>query len=355
MPRLQKFPRAHRSVIKCGPTRRNVGTTGVFPKGTRGAYLAHGSGVNVWKFANLSTEALARRWKVIALLLFVVCWPLKSHAAELTLAWDPPIDGVTTGYILLYGTAPRSYSQQLDVGNTTSYAVKNLLAGTTYYFAVRAYDATGVTSDPSAEVSGTTTPAVPAVVTALSLTADVPSPQVAGTTVNWLSTATGGVTPYQFQWALYRAGQWTVWPWTNASTWAWTPSTPGYDYQVRVAVRSAGSSSTDGEMQQSVPFAVIAPVKITVAMQANLFWPQIAGSTILWSATASGGAGPYQYRWWVYNGNVWSAATAWTTSSTWSWTPTVATGAYLVGVWVRGAVNATDAPEAYTYVPFPIK
>jgi len=336
MPRLQRFPQAHRSVIECGATHRNVGTTGVFP----------------------------RRTRVIALLLFAVCWPLKSQAAELTLAWDPPSDGITTGYILFYGTASHSYSEQVDVGNTTSYAVKNLLDDTTYYFAVCAYDATGVTSDPSTEVSGTTAAAVPpgsmalAVspgVTALALTSNVPSPQVIGTTVTWLATATGGVEPYEFQWALYEAGQWTVLPWTADSTWTWTPSTPGNDYQVTVAVRSSGSSSTEGEMQQSVPFTVIAPLITTVTIEANVVSPQTAGSTILWSATASGGAGPYRYRWWVYNGSVWSAATAWTMSSTWSWTPTVASGAYLVGVWVRGAGNATDAPEAYIYVPFPIK
>src|SRR6266487_1026138 len=124
-------------------------------------------------------ELVACRFaKVIAIVLVAVCWPLSSNAAELTLAWDPPSDGITTGYIVLYGTAPHSYSQQVDVGNTTSYTVKNLLDGTTYYFAVRAYDATGATSDPSLEVSGMTAPAVPPVVTALALTANVPPPQL---------------------------------------------------------------------------------------------------------------------------------------------------------------------------------
>ena len=141
MPRLQRFPRAHKSAIECGATHRNVRTTGVFPRGTR----------------------------VIALLLFAVCWPLKAHAAELTVTWDPPSDGTTTGYILFYGTASHSYSEQVDVGNTTSYAVRNLLDGTTYYFAVRAYDAAGVTSDSSIEVSGTTAPAVPPGGTALAV------------------------------------------------------------------------------------------------------------------------------------------------------------------------------------------
>jgi fibronectin type III domain protein len=313
-------------------------------QGTRGASLALSSGVNLCKFA-----------KVIAIVLFAVCCPLSSYAADLTLEWDPPSDGVTRGYFLLYGTAPHSYSQQVDVGNTTSYAVKNLLDGTTYYFAVRAYDAAGETSDPSLEVSGTTARAVPRVVTALALTANVAPPQVAGTTITWLSTAAGGVAPYQFQWGVYRAGQWTVGPWTVASTWTWTPSAPGSDYQVRVAVRSSGSSSTLGELVQSVPFTVTAPRVASVTLQPNVTPPQTVGNAVRWSAAASGVTTGYEYRWWVFNGSAWNDVTGWTTSSTWSWTPTVANDSYIVGVWVRAAGNSIDAPEVSAFVPFPIK
>ena len=105
-------------------------------------------------------------------------------------------------------------------GNATSYAAKNLLDGTTYYFAVSAYDATGVTSDPSTEVSGTTAPAVRPEVTALALSADVASPQVVGTTVTWVSTATGGAAPYQYRWWVYNGNVWSAaTAWTTSSTW----------------------------------------------------------------------------------------------------------------------------------------
>ena len=261
---------------------------------------------------------------------------------------------MTVGYIVSYGEAPQSYSWQVDVGYITSYAVNGLSDGSTYYFAVRAYSATGAFGDWSNEVSATVTPSVPPVVTTLALTASVPSPQVAGTAVNWLATAAGGVAPYEFEWALYGAGSWTVWPWTNSSTWTWTPSTAGSDYQVKVAVRSSGSSSSSGEMAVSVPFAVTAPPAASVTLTADKAPPQRAGSTIRWSAAASGGAAPYQYRWWVFDGSVWGAATAWTTTSTWSWKPMVASDAYIVRVWVRGAGNSTDAAEGSASVPFPI-
>jgi len=229
--------------------------------------------------------------KAIVVAFFAIFCPRLSHAADLTLAWDPSSDGITTGYMLFYGTAPQSYTQQVDVRYATSYTLNNLSDGTTYYFAVRAYDAIGDMSNLSNEVYATTLAGVPPVLTALTLTADLPSPQVVGTTVTWLSTATGGVAPYQFQWALYQAGNWTVWPWTIASTWTWTPSTPGNDYQVRVAVRSSGSSSTSGEMVQTVPFTVTSPpassltlstsgFKVKGLKNANLSWSGASGNDV---------------------------------------------------------------------------
>jgi hypothetical protein len=47
--------------------------------------------------------------------------------------------------------------------------------------------------------------------------------------------------------------------------------------------------------------------------------------------------------------------TGWNNSSTWSWTPTVVNDGYVVGIWVRAAGNAIDAPEVSGIVPFPIK
>ena len=92
----------------------------------------------------------------IAVVLLVISWPRVSAAADLTLAWDPPTDGVTTGYTIFYGTASHAYSQHVDVGYVTSYTVTGLAPGTTYYFVVVAYDALGHQSSPSDEVEGST-------------------------------------------------------------------------------------------------------------------------------------------------------------------------------------------------------
>lgn len=57
-----------------------------------------------------------------------------------------------------YGTASGTYSQGIDVGNTTSYTVYNLTDGQKYYFAATAYNAAGYQSVYSNEVSIMTSP-----------------------------------------------------------------------------------------------------------------------------------------------------------------------------------------------------
>lgn len=60
------------------------------------------------------------------------------------------------GYNVYYGTSPRSqsggYPNKINAGDVTSYTVQGLAPGT-YYFAVTAYNAAGVESAYSTEVS----------------------------------------------------------------------------------------------------------------------------------------------------------------------------------------------------------
>ena len=98
-----------------------------------------------------------------SLLLLVAFALIGAHAdaASLTLAWDPPTDTTTRGYVLWYGTAPGSYSQQVDVGLVSRQRVDGLAYATTYCFAVRAYDAKRTMSEYSNEVCMKTDAAPP--------------------------------------------------------------------------------------------------------------------------------------------------------------------------------------------------
>jgi hypothetical protein len=121
-------------------------------------------------------------WKsarTVALLLLLCC-PRLSAAAEVTLAWDPPADGLTAGYLIFIGTSPQSYSAQVNAGSATSFTVSGLSSGMTYYFVVRAYSASGALSAPSTEVQATA-PALSAETPAVALLSPQLNSTVTGT------------------------------------------------------------------------------------------------------------------------------------------------------------------------------
>jgi hypothetical protein len=314
---------------------------------------------------------MQRTAKILSLVLGVLCCPTLARASSLTLEWNANTDGVTTGYVLVYGLTSGGYTAQINVGNNDIYVLSGLSDATTYYIAVRAYDAAGNVSALSPEIAVKTPSAVVPVVTALSLISSLPSPQKTGTTVGWSATPTGGVAPYSYQWSLYHAGTSSVVAaWAPASTWTWTPTAAATDYQVSVAVRSAGSTSTTGEMTQAIPFTITAPAPAPtptpptaptppaaptgVALSSNLAAPEVAGTRITFSAAAWSGVAPYQYEWWLYDGKNWRAQTSWTTSATWSWMPAQPNSNYAVRVWVRNAGNVGSNPNATASMPFSI-
>ena len=85
-----------------------------------------------------------------------------AQAADASLSWTAPTthtDGTPltdlAGYKVHIGSASRQYDQKLDVGKATNYTVSNLTDGGTYYFAVTAYNTSGVESTYSNEASKT--------------------------------------------------------------------------------------------------------------------------------------------------------------------------------------------------------
>jgi hypothetical protein len=75
-------------------------------------------------------------------------------AGTVTLAWDPNNEPDLAGYILHYGTTSGTYTHAVDVGNVITNTVADL-DGSTYFFAVTAYNTSGLESDFSNEVTFT--------------------------------------------------------------------------------------------------------------------------------------------------------------------------------------------------------
>lgn len=192
-------------------------------------------------------------------------------------------------------------------------------------------------------------------VTGLTLAPNLPAPQAAGTTVTWTAAATGGVEPYQYQWVVFDGANWnTVTEWSTRNTFAWVPATANPTYQVFVRARSAWNMGAR-EKAAGLAFA-ITPSRITgLTLSPNLTAPQAVGTTVTWTASASGGQAPYQYQWVVYDGVTWTTTTGWSTSPTYAWMPTSANTAYQVFVRARSAWNTGDrelaAGQAFAVPP----
>lgn len=102
--------------------------------------------------AGLTRFAIRQGFIVPIILLFMV---LSASAGNVTLAWGPSPSPGVTGYNLYYGGASHTYTNVIDCGTNTTCTVSNLIGGATYYFAATAYNAVGLESDYSAELSYT--------------------------------------------------------------------------------------------------------------------------------------------------------------------------------------------------------
>jgi hypothetical protein len=161
----------------------------------------------------------SRNLIIFSMLLAGILLSMLAHAETVTMAWDQNTESDLAGYRLHYGTVSRSYTQSIDVGNVTQYAISELAAGRTYYFAATAYNAAGSESGYSDEVSHAisapnsppSTPAVPSGAASA----------LAGTSMAFATAATdpnGDALQYRFDWGNGALSEWgaasqtTIWP-----------------------------------------------------------------------------------------------------------------------------------------------
>ncbi len=108
-------------------------------------------------FSALSRTSLVAFWVSG---LFAIA-PLTIRASQpgptqsVTLKWYPSTATNIVGYEIYYGGASGDYTNEVAVGNVTNASVSGLLEGATYYFAAKAYNASGVASPFSNQTSYT--------------------------------------------------------------------------------------------------------------------------------------------------------------------------------------------------------
>jgi hypothetical protein len=187
--------------------------------------------------------------------------------------------------------------------------------------------------------------AVPLSIT--SLTSNPSSPQVSGTAITFAVASSGGTTPHQYKWRVSTDGgnsYTTAQDWSTNSSFTWTPGSAIADARISVWARNSGVTADAPQAQSSVAYVITAPSAGALVLNSitpNVVAPQTAGTTITFTANATGGTAPYQYKWWLFDG-AWNVVSNWSTSHTLAWTPATASSAYRIGVWVRNASSTAD-------------
>jgi hypothetical protein len=187
----------------------------------------------------------------------------------------------------------------------------------------------------------------------LEISADHVAPQPLGTALTFTATPSGGAA--QYKWWLFDGAEWLVLQdWSASNVFSVQPVTPNPAYIVGVWARHATSTEDIAELTAELPFPITDSTALRVSVAANRPPPQPAGTPTTITATASGGTAPYQYKFWVFDGALWSVVKDWSNSNTFTSQPLVPNSAYVVAVWARSATTTTDTEEASALLPYPI-
>jgi hypothetical protein len=191
----------------------------------------------------------------------------------------------------------------------------------------------------------------------LQLTASTEFPVPPGQPVTWTADVAGAPagTALEYQFWVYRQSKGT---WTSMGAYGasneltWTPTAVD-TYAVQAWARQVGSTA-NYDVYASSGFFNVAKGPLTVtSLAADTALPAATGTTITWVARARGGnAGPLQYAFYRYkNGEGWTKVQDYSTSNSYTWTPTWGDeGSYAIQVWARSA-GATANYEGWLGTP----
>lgn len=258
-------------------------------------------------------------------------------ATSLTLTWNANPDPRIVAYVVHVGTTPGVYSQNVDVGRTTSF-VYPVVAGQRYCFAVSAYYAGPAYGPKSAEVCdyGDRRPVLVAPGNQSSVVGQSDALQLQGSDPDGYPV-TYAVTSLPAGLSLQRSTGFIAGTPTTAQT-------------VNVT-----ATVSDGVLTATSAFTwTVRPPIASGGMTANRVAPQLVGTPITFTAAATGGTTPYQYRWWLYDGTSWQMLRDWTTSASFTWTPATANANYLVHAWINDANSTTATSDVTASMKFPI-
>lgn len=175
-----------------------------------------------------------------------------------------------------------------------------------------------------------------------SFTSDTTFPAPANTTVTFTATAAGGNGPLQFRYVTFHPSTgWMIAQDYNQQNWFTYQPEVGTNV-VQAWVRSVDSNAEFEDWASSNYFTITSPTPPTsVTLSWDLTFPQRSGTEVTFSAAASGGTAPVEYRFVTFNSATgWRIAQDYGPSATFTYTP--APGNNAVQVWARSVGSTAD-------------
>jgi hypothetical protein len=188
--------------------------------------------------------------------------------------------------------------------------------------------------------------------TSVSLSSNLPNPQIEGTIVTFSAEVTGGSGSYEYKYYLCNPdGQWSmVQDYSSSPNYTWnTTGFFGTSY-LQVWVRNAGSTDAY-QVWKSTQFSTDMNQPTSVSLSSNIASPQPEGTIVTFSAEVTGGSGSYEYKYYLCSPDgQWSLVQDYSSSPNFSWNTTGFVGTSHLQVWVR---NEGSSAKYQVYVSFP--
>jgi hypothetical protein len=155
----------------------------------------------------------------------------------------------------------------------------------------------------------------------LHLTTSSLFPVAPGTQVNWMADVPDPSVTMEYQFWVYASAT-DAWSLEQAygaqKTFTWVPLTPG-NYAVQAWARQVGSTAFYDLYRGTDLLEVSSGPAQMVSLTSNVALPVAAGTTIVWTAGATGGTAPVEYQFWRQDGSNWVMVQDYSSSNTYTW------------------------------------
>jgi hypothetical protein len=173
-------------------------------------------------------------------------------------------------------------------------------------------------------------------------------PAAVGAPVTWRNDVPDQTASMEYERWVYStaSGLWSrVQNYTTQKTFTWTPLVTG-TYQVRARARHVGSTTAFETQIITDLLSITSGPAQMVSLVSDIALPATAGTTVTWTAAATGGTGPLEYQFWRLDAGHWTMVQGYSAQNTYGWITTAADlGQHAVQVRVR-TIGSSSAYES---------